>query len=450
MASRHDLVSVLVAVSGRTRAQDAISSVLEQTYRPLELIVVGGAADAEAALAARRAALRSARGAYVTLLDGDDVLLPAKIARQAAILDASPHLGAVRCRFHDMDVAGRVVDSAGRQPDGDLRAELLRSHLPWSGGPLVRRELLLGIGDDEPLDWFSDWGLWLRVALDGHDFGCVQEPLGGRRASPRYLTHHEVAARERSVVCVLEQAFRRWALPAEVMARREEIHAAWSVRFACRHAVAESAAGVERSLVRAATLSPGWGGDPRPVIELLHDEAMHPEVRAGDPVRMIETVLDHLPPAFASARAARSDLIARVHLALALQAHAGGDRGAARSHLACALTASPELLEAPDRFAAVLVGHARRIAAADPRSFVARVLATLPPVADGLERARALALAEVAIADTVRAHRLPVERRRAACVVSAAGMHRAEVMLRAERRMPGRLVERLRHANPRR
>lgn len=450
MASGSSLVSVVVAASKRTaHVRAAIDSVLAQTHRPLELIVVGGGSGTVAALAARRRALRSARGAYVAFLDGDDRLLPEKIAQQAALLDAHANLGAVHCGHHDVDASGRVIDTAGRQPVGDLRAELLRSSLAWSGGPLVRREPLLCIGDGESLDWFTDWGVWLRVALAGHDFGCVQRPLGCRRVRLESEAEEAVARDERVIERLLEQACRRWALPAEVMAQQEQIRARWQFRLGWRYSAAGAADAAGRRFARAVSLRPAWRDDPEALLDLVHAEATSSSPRPADPVRAVERVLAQLPPELDAVRAARAGLLGRIHLTLALQAHVAGERLIARARLASAVAAEPRLRSAPERFAAQLVRHARRVAPDDPRRFVRRVLDDLPPGARDLAAARPLALAEIAVAETIRRHRLPGAPRRMACAASAAAQ-RPEVMLRAPRRTSGGVVDALRSPNPRR
>lgn len=450
MASGPPLVSVLVAASKRTvHLREAVDSVLAQTHRPLELIVVDAGADGTTALSARRRALRAARGAYVAFLDGDDVFLPHKVAQQAALLDATPRLGAVHCRHHDVDAAGRVVDTAARQPEGDLRSALLRGFLPWSGGPLFRRELLLTIGDDEPLEWLGDWWISLRVALAGHEQGCVQKPLGCRRARSARWTEASIRRDLRGVLDLLGQAHGRWALPADVMAQQEQIRAVWLFRFGCRYAFAGAAEASARSFTRAAALCPEWCDDAGPPIELLHAEATSSDVRTGDAVELLEGALDRLPPELAHVRAGRAVLLGRVHVALALRALATGDRAVAHAHLASAVRADPGLLSAPERFAGELVGHARRLAADDPRTLVEQVLDELPPCARPLAQARVLALAELAVVEAVRRHRLPAGQRRAACV-TVAGARPPELMLRPPRRPDGRSPADRAVPNPRR
>jgi glycosyltransferase involved in cell wall biosynthesis len=99
------LISCVVPVfNGERYLGEALDSILAQTYRPLELLVVDdGSTDGTAALvtryrdqirplfqpnagqaAARNLGLSVARGEFVAFLDADDLWHPEKLARQMA------------------------------------------------------------------------------------------------------------------------------------------------------------------------------------------------------------------------------------------------------------------------------------------------------------------------------------------------------------------------------
>src|SRR5262245_49416395 len=124
------LVSVIIPSYNRAYiVGQAIESVLRQTYRPLEVVVVDdGSSDNTRAVveqygppvryfrqanagvsAARNAGFRQARGAFVALLDSDDRWLPWKLSAQVALLRRFPEVGMVWTDMAAVDEKGVVL-----------------------------------------------------------------------------------------------------------------------------------------------------------------------------------------------------------------------------------------------------------------------------------------------------------------------------------------------------
>jgi len=108
------LVSAVIPVfNGETFLAEAIESILAQSYRRIEVIIVddgstdGGAKVAQrypvrcffqqhlGQAAARNFGIRQARGEFLSFLDADDVWMPEKTTRQMELLAARPELEAV-------------------------------------------------------------------------------------------------------------------------------------------------------------------------------------------------------------------------------------------------------------------------------------------------------------------------------------------------------------------
>jgi len=111
--------------------QPAVQSVLGQTFRDLELVLVDNgsglglaplgelAEDPRLRLVSLPAnegipqghnrALRHARGQYIVLLDYDDIALPHRVERQVGMLRADPRLGLVSSRAAAIDERGMVL-----------------------------------------------------------------------------------------------------------------------------------------------------------------------------------------------------------------------------------------------------------------------------------------------------------------------------------------------------
>jgi glycosyltransferase involved in cell wall biosynthesis len=185
-------VSVVLPTRNRAgRIARAVESVIAQTFRGWELIIVDdastdGTPDAIASLAARDPRIRSermespagaavarnrgialARGRFVAFLDDDAYWEPEKLRLQMARLDAEgPEVGVCYCRFVYRDAAGKecVVGSPAAE-GASPRAALLRENFIDTSVVVVRTELIHRVGGfDERLPRLQDWDLWLRLA----------------------------------------------------------------------------------------------------------------------------------------------------------------------------------------------------------------------------------------------------------------------------------------------
>ena len=203
-------VSVILATRDRPQLVGrAASSVLEQDYRDLELIVVddGSAVPARASLEtlgdrrlrfvrsddplgparARNLGLEAADGAWVGFQDDDDEWLPGKLTRQMTLAaTAGPDVGVIYGPFLRVGPEGRRRPG-GRRPArdrGDLADELLRGNFVALPTAVVRRACFDTVGRFDPgLPCFEDWELFIRLALR-YRFERVEEPLVKAHDSP--------------------------------------------------------------------------------------------------------------------------------------------------------------------------------------------------------------------------------------------------------------------------
>ncbi len=195
-------VSVIMPTYNRpAETERAIRSVLDQSFADFELLVIDDAstdetAERSAAIAdprlevirlsnnggvarARNVGLRRAKGSYLACLDSDDRWLPDKLARQVERLDqAEDDVAMIYCGMKIQREAGseEIVEPAWR---GDLEETMLRQNViqPGGSGPLMRRQVLAGIGFFDPeLPAIEDWDYWLRVA-QLYRIDVVSEPL---------------------------------------------------------------------------------------------------------------------------------------------------------------------------------------------------------------------------------------------------------------------------------
>lgn len=470
MASSSTLVSVVIPTCNRAAILPAtIDSVLGQTHPNLELIVVDdGSTDAtedvaaryrgrlryvkqanQGVEAARREGLRVSSGRYVNFLDDDDLMAPAKIARQVALLGAHPEMGAVHCRYHFIDRDGSWMETTGRMPEGNVLKQLVWGCFPWSGGPLVRRECLEQIDPCEHRDWHGDWGMWLRIALAGYQFGCVQEPLGSYRMLRGSMIDAKIANAERLVFNILEQVFSRWTMPSEIVAERDQIYGGWHFWISCRYYIGGFWDEAKRNLARVLALRPELRREPQMLLDLFYHDAVSPRGRVYDPLRFLAAVWEHLPPEADFLGPYRAPLLARLHVALALRSRAGGNHVAAVEQLREGLRLDPGILVRPDGFAGWLSSYASSLPHLAPEAFVEAVAHDLPASRRVRRQIRARALADLGVTSALRGY---AEGRGVHTARSAlmALRHRPCLVLHGVRRLARSAVRLLRKALPRR
>jgi len=183
----------------------AIESVIGQTYKDLEIIVVDdGSVDNTADVvqtydskikyvrqenqgvsSARNHGIRVAQGELIAFLDADDVWFPEKLELQTQFLSAHEEAALV---FGDLELVadGQVVEPSylalkkhpwWSKPDGvlakDAFANLLEENVVSTSTTLVSSRALRQVGTfDEDLPTAEDLDLWLRVAAR-FPIGCV-------------------------------------------------------------------------------------------------------------------------------------------------------------------------------------------------------------------------------------------------------------------------------------
>ncbi|MGX0978381.1 glycosyltransferase involved in cell wall biosynthesis [Roseovarius sp. MBR-51] len=194
------VVSVLLPTYNRAHSlPEAMSSVLDQSFGDLELIIVDDASteNIEAivsdfgdpriryfrlernsgAAAARNVGLAEARGRYIAFQDSDDIWLPGKLARQVELLESQPpNVGVVTGLkiLYGRDAAriygpGRVTcapDPAKRMTleEDQLKRSLLDCRISLQNA-LFRRDCLPEITWFDPLAKASnDWEFVVRLA----------------------------------------------------------------------------------------------------------------------------------------------------------------------------------------------------------------------------------------------------------------------------------------------
>ncbi|MFY9528189.1 MAG: glycosyltransferase [Candidatus Acidiferrales bacterium] len=185
--------------------EEAIQSVLGQTYSDFEVVVVDDGStdgteyvvrsfgdrvsylkqDNRGVSAARNHGIHKSQGNYVAFLDSDDFWLPGKLAEQIPLLDRDAELGLVYSDWRVTSEKGVLEPSylSNLAPaSGYVFDELVRSGFILTSGTVVRRSCLDDVGDfDETLSIAQDYDLWLRICYRWK-IALVNKPLVIKRS----------------------------------------------------------------------------------------------------------------------------------------------------------------------------------------------------------------------------------------------------------------------------
>lgn len=190
---------------------DAIRSVVEQDFADFELLIVDGAstdrtgdvlamwserdprvvvlrtATNEGMWGALDRGLAHARGQYLARLDSDDLMMPGRLAAQAALLDERPEVVLVSCAYDVVDLAGNRVGRWKRDDPHEVTVFLLHFFNVIGG----HGQVMFRLADAREEGGYAhmpseDYDLWVRLRRRGR---IETLPLVGmiKRVHPQQL-----------------------------------------------------------------------------------------------------------------------------------------------------------------------------------------------------------------------------------------------------------------------
>lgn len=240
-------VSVVTPTYNRAHhLTQTINSVLYQTYRDLEVIVVDDGSTDETRdvvqqfancrikyiyqenqerSVARNTGIKTSEGEYIAFLDSDDLWLPNKLEVQVPILDRQDRVGLVYSDIQLIMPGGHFV-SHHPYPfyQGNVTKYLILRNFVPSPTPLIRRECLAQVGFfDSAMVPSEDRDLWLRISR-AYEFAYVDQVLSRYKVHP-YYSERDIQRIASGYFKVLSKFFQNPDLPREVRILRNRAFA---------------------------------------------------------------------------------------------------------------------------------------------------------------------------------------------------------------------------------
>ncbi len=207
-------ISVIMSVyNGEAYLEEAIESVINQSFKSWELIVINDCSNDSTGTiledysnkderikvytnevnlklpASLNKAISLCKGKYIARMDADDISLPERFEKQYAFMEANKDVVLSSCRFLTVKNGIYASGGAGGRCDSNaLKAMLLVSNPILHPGVIAKAEILKSYQYDTSLTCTEDLELWTRLAADNKKLAILSEPLLIYRLHDKQIT----------------------------------------------------------------------------------------------------------------------------------------------------------------------------------------------------------------------------------------------------------------------
>ena len=201
--TKQPLVSVIMPTYNHAKfIGEAIDSVLNQTYKNFELIIIDNYSKDNTEkivasynderinylkfknngviAASRNYGIKHSRGEYIAFLDSDDMWLPEKLEKQISVFRVSNEIAMLYTRLKTIEgdvISNRILPENGKYKSGSIFKSIYLWNFIACSSVMVKRSVLDQVGlfnTDPNLIAVEDADLWLRIALK-HIIKCTDD-----------------------------------------------------------------------------------------------------------------------------------------------------------------------------------------------------------------------------------------------------------------------------------
>ena len=200
MRNKKPLISVVMPVyNGEKYLKEAIDSILSQTYKDFEFIILNDGStdnslkiikkyiqkDARVILITREnrglitslnEGIKKAQGRYIARMDADDISLPTRFKEQVKFMEDNKDISICGTSIILFNESGNIKPVKYPTSDSDIKFILMFTSAFAHPSVMMKRDIFMKL-KYEHYKYAEDYKLWIDIALAGYKMGNLDEVL---------------------------------------------------------------------------------------------------------------------------------------------------------------------------------------------------------------------------------------------------------------------------------